>query len=496
MKKIYFILFMCLLFTSKKISAQCSTPTVVPYYEDFQGITVNGQFPACWAISSSVSCSTFTSSSIKMATFNSTPAGSNYVYSNAISFQAGVVYSVSIWYITQINFGNTWTELSILLCPNQLPAGSSTITSAVTPVFASFPTALSNTFVVSSSGDYYIALKSVSNGSSSVPNLSWDDLAITIPCTSALNPVNVSIAYNSTVFCSNSIQSYTASGASTYSWSNGETSSIANYTSTNSSYISVTGTNTLTGCSGTNSLLVSVNPSPNILINASASSICLGKSSNLAALGASSFTWDSGQNGNSIVVSPTISTTYTVTGSNANGCESSAVQYIQVNPLPTVSIISSITSNTICNGDQDTLIAAGASNYTWTIGQILAGGNQIVVSPTVTTNYVVVGQDGNGCESQASLVLTVNGCTGINQIPQANEAIIVAPNPFQEELQITTENFDLKKVEIIDLSGRVILQLETHEQKLIINTRYYSKGLYFVKIDSEKISTFFKLIKD
>lgn len=496
MKKIYLVTILYLFYFSNQITAQCSTPSVVPYFEDFQSMTVNNQLPACWAISNSLTCTTFTSSFGNLASFYYTPAGSSYFYTNAIQMNAGVVYSVSTWYVTQLNFGTTWTEFSILINTSQSSTGATTIVSANAPVNASLPSPLSNTFSVPNSGNYFIIIKGVSNGSSSVNNLSWDDLALTIPCTASINPVNLSITANSTLFCQGSVNTFTASGASTYSWSNGSTGAITTYTAMNSGYIQVIGTNSLTGCSATKSLQLTVNPSPSMLITSSSPNVCLGKSVNLIALGASSYTWDGGQNTATITVTPTVSTSYTVTGSNTVGCTNTAVQSIQVNPLPNVSVISTISSNTFCNGDQDTLIASGASNYSWSIGQNIASGNQLIVSPNTTTKYIVTGTDNNGCESQDSLELIVNACTGINQIQQSESVITVAPNPFQEEFVINTGNYEAKKIEIIDLTGRHILSLETTEKKLIINTRYYSKGLYYVKVSSEKSSALFKLIKN
>ncbi|MCX8080443.1 MAG: T9SS type A sorting domain-containing protein [Bacteroidia bacterium] len=53
-------------------------------------------------------------------------------------------------------------------------------------------------------------------------------------------------------------------------------------------------------------------------------SICSGSGITLTAFGANSFTWNTGSFGSSISVSPTISTIYTVSGTNSSGCSSSS----------------------------------------------------------------------------------------------------------------------------------------------------------------------------
>ena len=102
-------------------------------------------------------------------------------------------------------------------------------------------------------------------------------------------------------------------------------------------------------------------------------------------------------------VSPTTTTTYNVTGTDVNGCENTAEVTITVNPLPT--IIASANNNAICIGESTILTGSGASSYTWNPG---GSGENIEVSPTITTTYVVTGIDVNGCENTAEVTITVN----------------------------------------------------------------------------------------
>jgi len=104
-----------------------------------------------------------------------------------------------------------------------------------------------------------------------------------------------------------------------------------------------------------------------------------------------------------ITVSPTDTTTYTVTGADANGCQSSDVIVVTVNPAPTVG---GGDDQTICSGDSVTLSGSGAETYIWNNGIA----DNVAFFPTVTTTYTVTGTDANGCDSSDDIVVTVNPC--------------------------------------------------------------------------------------
>lgn len=67
------------------------------------------------------------------------------------------------------------------------------------------------------------------------------------------------------------------------------------------------------------------NSTPSILVTSSSGVICSGETTTITASGASSFTWSTGGNATSIVVSPTVTTSYTVDGTNSVGCLKSSV---------------------------------------------------------------------------------------------------------------------------------------------------------------------------
>ncbi|MDC0106662.1 immunoglobulin domain-containing protein, partial [bacterium] len=60
----------------------------------------------------------------------------------------------------------------------------------------------------------------------------------------------------------------------------------------------------------------------------------------------------------------------------------------------------------LCEGEQITLTASGASSYDWGIG--FSTDNDIVRTPLTTTSYPVTGKDSNGCEASTSVQVVVN----------------------------------------------------------------------------------------
>jgi hypothetical protein len=85
----------------------------------------------------------------------------------------------------------------------------------------------------------------------------------------------------------------------------------------------------------------------------------------LSGSGASSYAWDNGVT-NGVAFSPGSTTTYTVTGTDGNGCQNTDTVTITVNPLATVDAGA---NQTICAGDTATMAASfggGASSEIWT----------------------------------------------------------------------------------------------------------------------------------
>jgi len=257
----------------------------------------------------------------------------------------------------------------------------------------------SGTYSISSSGGNYCGSQSAS---------------ITVTFKQAPT-VNVTANGSSSItICPNQTVNLVASGATSYSWNQG-LGSGASKTVTPSNTTTYTVTGTTNGCQGTpKSITVNVNSSQlNVQLQANPSNtICNGESVNLIASGADSYTWNNGLSaGASHTVSPTSTTTYTVTGEDANGCKGTKNATITVNNKPTVNIPQG--NSTICQGASIELTATGASTYTWSGGGETKVGSTVTMKPTATgaTIYTVEGVDANGCKNTSQVTITVNPST-------------------------------------------------------------------------------------
>ncbi|MDP1803276.1 MAG: T9SS type A sorting domain-containing protein [Bacteroidota bacterium] len=129
--------------------------------------------------------------------------------------------------------------------------------------------------------------------------------------------------------CVNAIASATANvtGGSgppyTYSWSpTGGNAAVASPLSPANYTCTITDANLCTVISTVN--IISNTTAPSVSI-AGPSVICTGQTATLVASGANTYTWNTSSNASSIAVSPTVNTTYTVTGTNtSNGCVATA----------------------------------------------------------------------------------------------------------------------------------------------------------------------------
>jgi gliding motility-associated-like protein len=164
------------------------------------------------------------------------------------------------------------------------------------------------------------------------------------------------------------------------------------------------------GCDSIRTLNLIVNNLPVITIDASQNdSICLGQSVILTASGAANYSWSGGIT-NGVEFTPTVTTTYTVTATSAEGCITTVSQNITVLPIPKLSITTSPIPAIICEGDGISLTASGADNYIWDGGV----SNGVAFYPHQTKRYTVTGISTFGCLSSASQEVIVNKTNDIN----------------------------------------------------------------------------------
>jgi len=179
---------------------------------------------------------------------------------------------------------------------------------------------------------------------------------------------NLPVTVANEAICPGGTATLTAiSGATAYVWSTTQTTPSITVTPATTTTYFVTGTDG--GCSGTNSATVTVNPNPTIIVTPANPSICPGASTTLQANGASTYVWNpvaglSSSTGITVTANPIVTTPYTVTGTDINGC--TGVGNIIVNVAPITAQADSINAHCSQNDGSATVIAGGNCNQTFT----------------------------------------------------------------------------------------------------------------------------------
>ena len=199
------------------------------------------------------------------------------------------------------------------------------------------------------------------------------------------------------------------------------------------------------------------------------------------------------------------------------------------------------TDVSICEGNDVIFNGSGGSNYTWNNGVQ----NGVAYTPTISQEYIVIGQDANncygtdtiyvelmpnttatqtetaldsytwpinsqtytqsgtytavipnaaGCDSTITLDLSLD-FTGINEFSEDN-LFTVFPNPAQSAINIKADNKLIGDVyTIYDNTGRVVLTGKLNSKDTTIELYNLSEGIYMFSV-GENMKQTFKLIKE
>ena len=236
--------------------------------------------------------------------------------------------------------------------------------------------------------------------------------------TVTVNALPAAAAGSDAAICAGDNITLTATGGDTYAWtpsaglSNAAIDSPVASPATSTTY-TVTVTNTTTGCSNTDDVMITVNALPAAAAGTDAA-ICAGDNITLTATGGDAYAWtpSAGLSNAAIdspVASPATSTTYTVTVTNTTtGCSNTDDIMITVNALPAAA---AGTDAAVCAGSSTGLLATGGDSYMWSPSAGLD--NDMIDNPTATpastTTYTVTVTDAaTGCSNTDDVTVTVN----------------------------------------------------------------------------------------
>lgn len=224
----------------------------------------------------------------------------------------------------------------------------------------------------------------------------------------------------------------TANGAGTYNWSPATGLSATTGASVTANPATTTIYRVIgnsTGCTDTAFVTVNVNPGPHVVVPA-AQTICNGQSVSLNVSGADSYDWDPADglnvtSGPSVVAFPSVTTIYTVTGTNLNGCTNAATITVNVNNIPASP--AAVTGNShnclpVSNAVYTIASVAGATSYQWTVpaGVSIVSGQgttSLVVNATGVINNNICINASNVCGTSANKCIPFTTQTAVPATP-------------------------------------------------------------------------------
>ena len=229
--------------------------------------------------------------------------------------------------------------------------------------------------------------------------------------------------------------------------------------------------NTL-GCQAvSNEIEITVNALPTVTATASENAICDGEDVTLNGGGAETYVWD-----NSVVdntpITPTATTTYSVIGTDVNGCSNQASVEVIVNENPTVSLGDDTTR---CVETGPIVLDAGNhSSYTWSN----AATTQTISVATTGTYSVTVTND-SGCSASDQVLVTFETCTSLETLSLVAK---VYPNPTSSHITIETGSMEMEDVTIYDVHGRIWNEMSPKSVSTTVDLTNLPAGIYQLKI--------------
>jgi gliding motility-associated-like protein len=313
---------------------------------------------------------------------------------------------------------------------------------------------------------------------------------------------DVDISSLDTVLCPGEDAELFATGAFNYLWTGSGImnigSPIQNLAPLQSGTFQVEGTS-VDGCTNTATISIIVHPKP--IINASPdTSICLGEQIQIQATGATNYNWNTGQTVSSFSLSPSLSQTFEVVGSNDFGCSDTASFEVIVHPNPTAEIGA---NPTLIYADDPTVQftnnSSGASSSIWNFGNLEEVENNqsefAYTFPASEGNYLIglTVTNSFGCSDQDIAAIQVN-----------SDALYYVPNAFTPDgnefnnifLPVFTSGFDpfTYRLSIYDRWGEVVFDSQDHTIGWDGNFKgkMSPSGIYTWKIEYKSLTNGYK----
>jgi uncharacterized repeat protein (TIGR03803 family) len=312
----------------------------------------------------------------------------------------------------------------------------------------------------------------------------------------------LSIIPQSPSICSGASVSLTVSGGTTYSWApsttlNDSTGDNVVATPTATTIYSVTSFN---GCS-TSTDTVTIIAAPPLVVQPPSPSVCPGQTVTLSVpVSGKGYSWSpsstlSSSTADSVIATISVTTTYTVTGTDSLGCFASGADVVRVIPSPNKP---SFTQH------NDTLISSSENDNQWYRNDTLLKNDtsQYLIITTLGDYWVMVTNEVNGCGTSSD-TMTISSLTGVRQLTVDRGQLTVYPNPASNRLTVESGQMTVNEITIINLLGQTVYKSlvtpkspEGDLKKQTIDVSGLPDGLYFITVTTDTGTITQKFIKE
>ncbi len=273
--------------------------------------------------------------------------------------------------------------------------------------------------------------------------------------------------------------------------------------------------------------------------------ICLGQRVVLRASGASSYLWSTGATGASISITPTVTTSYFVTGTvgphqqtdtvtvyvvdnlvresypsicegdafdfNGNSytesgtyrdtipgafCDSIIIHHLTVKPLPNVDFTKSLNQNVV-----ELTAPDGNDTYSWSLGDGNTSGEQNPVHTYLSTGqfYIVLNATLDDCSATKTDSISIIVTKDRSNISFVN-SVKIFPNPANNYLTIdlTATKQATFRISLFSVDGKTLMIKHYNKTSVILDNLNLSKlpaGMYHLRIESEGKQATYNIIR-
>jgi len=207
--------------------------------------------------------------------------------------------------------------------------------------------------------------------------------------------------------------------------------------------------------------------------------------------GGEMYWWDNGVvDGGPYIPGAIGTTTYTVIGTDENGCSNEASVDVEVVDNIEITVADIILETVDDDGEIDIEVSGGAPTYTYDWDNDGTGDFDDTQDLTGLTTgiYSVVVVGAGGCE--AELTLIVGRQVGLEDLNAANVAVY--PNPTTEFVNV--EFAGTFQYELVAINGDILIAGSATDKE-VLDLKDFADGVYFINVNNETATTTIKVVK-